>query len=153
MKKNSIISIRNNQIIDSETDTIQLTTVGSYIKKNGKCYIVYKDYKSSPQENKPLLSIVKVQSPDLIIISNTGPFRSQLTLERSKRHYCRYETEFGPITMGIYTKFITCDLKESSAEINILYYMDINADVTSINEISISVKEKIKNVKCIDNVD
>ncbi len=153
MEKNSIISIRNNQIIDSEKDTIELTTVGSYVRKNGKCYVVYEDYKDSPQENKTLLSIIKVQSPNLIIISNTGPLKSRLTLERNKRHYCRYETEFGPITMGVYTRFINCDLKESSAEINVLYYMDMNADVTSINEISISVKEKIKNVKCVNNVD
>ena len=42
MQENYLISIIGRQNVDGELGEVRVTTVGDYIKKNGKQYIVYK---------------------------------------------------------------------------------------------------------------
>jgi uncharacterized beta-barrel protein YwiB (DUF1934 family) len=43
MKENYLITIEGNITMDGDTDSVSLTTLGSYQMKNGKYYIVYKE--------------------------------------------------------------------------------------------------------------
>ena len=151
MKKKNIIFIVNRQTINSEKDTIQLTALGTYIKKNSKGYIIYEEFKEQSLHDNTDISIIKIENPNLVTIDKIGMYKSRLILEKSKRHYCRYNTEYGNINVGIYTNYIKCNLNESTAEIFIKYTMDIQSSITSVNEIYINVKEINKNVKHIDN--
>lgn len=154
MKKNSIISVVNEQNLYYEKNKIELISLGTYTQKNGKYYIIYKDSVIDKYDNVENLCSIRVENPDLIIISRIGLIKSNLTLEKGKRNYGQCKTDFGTITMGIYTEYIKCDMGKSSAKISLKYFMDIESDLVSSNKISINVKENDeKNVKCTDNGD
>lgn len=140
MKKNCILSILNKQLVDSKKDDIKLVTLGFHGEKNGKHYIMYNEY----QENSPnttSTSILKIENSEHVTLIKSGNIQSKLILEKDKRHYCQYKTEFGVLILGIYTKNIEYNLTQNSGNIYIKYFLDINSTVTSINEIFINIKE------------
>ena len=46
--------------------------------------------------------------------------------------------------IGIFTNKVTCNLSDSGGQLDIVYSLDINSTLTSINEIHINVKENDK---------
>ena len=57
---------------------------------------------------------------------------------------CHYDTGFGSLMIGIFTNKVTCNLSDSGGQLDIVYSLDINSTLTSINEIHINVKENDK---------
>ena len=49
MQENYLISILGRQQVDGETGEVQVTTLGSYVKKGKNRYITYKEYDSDSQ--------------------------------------------------------------------------------------------------------
>lgn len=140
MKNNCILSILNKQIIDTEKNNIKILTMGCYKKINNKYYIIYNEYPEDSLD-KLTVSILKIESSDYIILTKSGSIQSKLMLEKGKRHYCQYQTEFGDFTLGIYTKTIEYNFRQNSGNIYIKYFLDINSTLTATNEIFINIKE------------
>ena len=141
MDENYIISILGRQIVDGEENEVSVTTLGSYVKRNHKRFIVYKEY-DSQRSCKPITSILKVEGNDKVILTKKGAQTSRLILESNKRHICHYDTGFGALMIGIFTNKINCDLSDDGGQLDIVYSLDINSTLTSINEIHINIKEK-----------
>lgn len=152
MKNNSIISVINKQNLYYEENKIEFIVAGRYFLKDGKYYIIYKNYKDSDFDNAEGICSIKVENPDLITIIKMGTIQSKLILEKQKRHYSRYKTEYGVLNMGFYTENIECEMEEHSAKIKLKYSIDINSNLISDNEIYINVKRNDKeDVKYTDN--
>lgn len=142
MKSNSIITIVNNQIMDSEHSNMKFIVNGVYSKKNGKYYIAYRENKNMSLNKSEEICIVKVENPTLVTITKLGAEKSGIILERGKRHYSQYATAYGFLNMGVYTDRVDCILGKSGAKIRLRYSMDINSSIVSYNEINIDVKKK-----------
>ena len=100
MQENYLISIIGRQNVDGELGEVRVTTVGDYIKKNGKQYIVYKEYDEN--QTRPRTSILKVEKDKMTMIRGDDD-RNRLILENGKRLPCQYDTGFGTITIGVFT--------------------------------------------------
>ena len=66
---------------------------------------------------------------------------TRLILEKGKRHLCQYDTGYGSLVVGVFTSTLRSSLGEKGGRVDINYTLDINSDLSSINEISITVKE------------
>ena len=131
MQENYLISIIGRQNVDGELGEVRVTTVGDYIKKNGKQYIVYKEYDEN--QTRPRTSILKVEKAKMTMIRGDDD-RTRLILENGKRHLCQYDTGFG-------TQSLLNELHEKGGVLKASYTLDVNANLSSYNEIAISVKE------------
>ncbi len=143
MKQNYIISIVGCQQIDGENSEIELTTVGSYVNKDGIRYISYSEY----EENKPsikITSLLKVEDTKKVTLVRNAEDESRLILEKGKRHQCFYNTGLGNMMVGVFTKNIRSSLSDEGGQIQIDYSLDINSGLTSFNQIFIDIKEKDK---------
>ena len=67
--------------------------------------------------------------------------RTRLILENGKRHLCQYDTGFGTMTIGVVTPSLLNELHEKGGVLKASYTLDVNANLSSYNEIAISVKE------------
>lgn len=143
MDENYIISIIGRQVIDDEESEVKVTTLGSYVKKGESRFIVYKEYDSS-YGSKPITCILKIEKDNKVTLTKSGSQNSKLILECNKRHMCHYDTGFGSLMIGIFTNKVTCNLSDSGGQLDIVYSLDINSTLTSINEIHINVKENDK---------
>ena len=92
-KENYLISILGEQKLDGETDKIEVLTAGNFMKKRDHYYIGYKEY----DEDDPQTcynNLIKVEG-DTVTINRKGPMRSQLMLQKGRRHQCIYQTIAG----------------------------------------------------------
>lgn len=140
-KKDYLICVTGIQEVDGEKDQIELTTVGSYITKNGHTYIGYKEY----DDDNPAVSsnnLVKVESNSKVTIIRNGDNQTRLILEKGKRHQCHYRTVMGDLMIGVFADTINNRLNEKGGKLHVKYYLDFNNEFVSNNEFYIDVKEK-----------
>ena len=137
MKEDYLISIIGRQKVDGESGEVRLTTRGSYTVKGNSRYIVYQEYDEDSQLS-PQTSILKVEDQENRVTLMDG---TRLILEKGKRHLCQYDTGYGSLVVGVFTSTLRSSLGEKGGRVDINYTLDINSDLSSINEISITVKE------------
>ena len=141
MEENYLISILGRQTVNGEQDEVEVTTLGRYTEKNGKKYIVYKEYEDAENPQKARTSILKVEGDQKVTLIRSGGDATRLILENGKRHLCRYDTGFGALTVGVFTKSLHSDLGAAGGRLSVQYTLDVNASLASTNEIHITVKE------------
>ena len=147
MQENFLISIKGRQRVNGETGEVEVTTLGSYVQRGGSRYIVYRDY-ASEDDRAPRTSILKVEGNSRLTLMRKGGDNTRLILENGKRHLCRYDTDFGNLTVGIFTSRLVSKLNDTGGSLDISYTLDVNSALSSINELSITIKEvKASDVK------
>ncbi len=139
-KKEYMISIIGEQKLDNDTDKVEVLTTGNYIKKNGHSYINYKEY-DRDNPNDCYDNLIKVEE-NMVTITRKGPMRSQLMLEKGRRHQCVYQTIAGDLMIGVFTKTLKSTLNEKGGTLEVSYTLDFNTDLVSENSFKIEVKEK-----------
>ncbi len=85
-------------------------------------------------------SVIKIENENLITLLRYGKHITRFTLEKNKRHHCQYGTEFGPILMGVFTEDIRINLLDNDGNVYTKYYIDLNSNLVSTNEINIKIK-------------
>jgi uncharacterized beta-barrel protein YwiB (DUF1934 family) len=143
MQENYLISIRGRQKMEDETGEIELTTLGSYVRKGDSQYIVYKEY-DTENHNAPQTSVLKVDGSSKVTLMRGGAGSTRLILESGKRHLCQYDTGFGHMMVGVFTNKVKSDLGDLGGKLEIHYTLDINSNLSSLNELFITVKEANK---------
>ena len=140
-----LISILGEQKLDGETDKVEVLTAGNFIKKKDHFYIGYKEY----DEDNPdtfYNNLIKVEG-DTVTINRKGPMRSQLMLQKGRRHHCIYQTIAGDLNIGVFTKTLNNNLTEKGGSLEVSYTLDFNTDLVSENRFLITVEEKQNTVR------
>ena len=84
--------------------------------------------------------MLKVDGGNTVTLMRGGG-NTRLILEKGKRHQCQYDTGFGALLVGVFTSEVDSRLHDKGGELAVNYTLDINADLSSINEILITIKE------------
>lgn len=142
-KDKYLISILGEQIIDGESDKIEVLTDGNYIMKNGHCYIGYKEYDQN-NPNGYFDNLIKVED-NIVTITRKGSIKSQLLLEKGKRHQCIYQTGAGDLVIGVFTKTMINTLNPNGGTLEVSYTLDFNTDLVSENSFKINIEKRQNN--------
>lgn len=140
MRENYLISIKGRQKVDGEVGEVELTTLGSYVKRGASRYIVYKEY-TSDDNSSSRTSILKIDGSSRLTLMRKGGDNTRLILENGKRHLCQYDTGYGNMMIGIFTSRLDSELGDAGGSLQVSYTLDINSNLSSLNELSITVKE------------
>lgn len=140
MQENYLISIKGRQKVEDGTGEVELTTLGSYVRRGNCRYIVYKEY-TSEENDKTRTSILKIDGDSKVVLMRAGGDNTRLILESGKRHLCQYDTEFGDMMIGVFTSRVRSSLDDLGGHLELSYTLDINSSLSSQNDISITVKE------------
>lgn len=140
MQENYLIDILGRQKVDDESGEIQVTTLGSYVKKGNNRYITYKEY-DNEENGKPITSVLKIEGTQKVTLMRGGSDGTRLVLENGKRHLCQYDTGYGHMMVGIFTSRLHSSLTDEGGKLEVRYTLDINSNLSSSNEILITVKE------------
>mgnify|MGYP002544959587 CR=1 FL=1 len=139
MKEDYLITIQGTMEQNGGSDSVQLMTRGSFVKRGGSFFITYKETQATGYEG--CVTTVKVEGSDKVSMLRFGPAPSQLVIEKGRRHICHYDTGQGSITMGIAADEIVADLDERGGRLQFSYNLDINANLFSKNTVNITVRE------------
>ena len=140
MMKDVIINISGEQGIDSEFDTIELTTVGRFGEKNGSYYLTY-DETEMLSVGGAVKTGIYIKPDKSVILQRTGSVESRLIVEEGKRSVCCYNTSAGELLIGIFGEKVKTDLTPKGGEISMKYTIDSNLRLVSRNYVKISVRE------------
>ena len=138
-----MIKITGRQFVAGEEETVELTTTGSFYRRNGDYYIRYEESEATGYEGAH--TTVKVDGDaSCVTLIRSGANRSQLIVEDGVRHQCCYDMGIGPLMIGISGEEITSTLTDAGGHVRFRYSMDIDTAVASEHEVTINVKECVK---------
>lgn len=130
MAKDVLVSVKGTQYMDSESDSIEVITSGTWYEKNGRQYLMYEEtYEEMQVTTKNTVKI----TPNLIEVTKKGAVASKMIYELGKKHMSNYMTPMGLIVLGITTKEIFVEADEEKLQAEIRYAMEMNGQFVSEN--------------------
>ena len=139
--KSSIDQFVNEGVIrEEDRDHIELMTRGSFTKKNGSYYISYKETQTIGFEG--CTTTIKIaEDGSRVALLRFGKVNTQLVIQRDYRNICYYETEVGPITLGVTGDGIACDLSEpAGGTAKFSYLLDADDPTALINRTTLEIQ-------------
>ena len=130
MAKDVLVSVKGTQYMDSESDSIEVITSGTWYEKNGRQYLMYEEtYEEMQVTTKNTVKI----TPNLIEVTKKGAVASKMIYELGKKHMSNYMTPMGLIVLGITTKDIFVEADEEKLQAEIRYAMEMTGQFVSEN--------------------
>lgn len=153
MKEDFIIRIKSRTeqfdhmqpVRTGEDDRIEIMTYGSLVKKGDTYYITYKETQTIGFEG--CTTTIKIaEDGSRVALLRFGKVNTQLVIQRDYRNICYYETEVGPITLGVTGDGIACDLSEpAGGTAKFSYLLDADDPTALINRTTLEIQvEKVK---------
>lgn len=137
MKANAQITIKGLQLNSKNSDMMELVTEGSYYSKNGSFYIIYKESDVTGMDG----TTTTIKAKDSVVtLTRHGTVNNQFVFSKSEKQQSYYETPYGSFVMNVFSKKVDIDLSEKGGGLNIIYSLDINGQLSSDNNINLSVR-------------
>lgn len=123
-----------------ESEPIEVITPASYYLKNGKHYVIYEEV----VEGFPgtIKNKIRMTGDRVLEIMKSGIADAHMVFEKGKIHAFPYETPYGELSMGIFTRDIIFTEEENRMTIAVNYELDINGEKASDCDIHIEIKAK-----------
>ena len=102
MENNAVISIRTNQELDGEQETIALDTVGKYAIRNNKIYIIYDESDMTGFEDTT--TTIKVSDGN-VSVRRSGRYTSKMNYLTGEKSLCLINTPYGQVGANNYRKY------------------------------------------------
>ena len=138
MKKEAVITILGTQFVDGDKDTVELTTIGSFYRKNDVYYLTYQETETTGFAGQR--TTLKLEGDQRVTMIRFGGGESSLNIEKGVRHQCQYDTGYGPLLIGVNGEEIESALTDEGGTYRFKYSLDINTALVSTNEIRLTVK-------------
>lgn len=140
--KEAIVKITDRHIQEGEELSAELTTNGTLEFRPDGFTVTYVE---TDEELKGCTTVLNYRD-GAIVMTRTGKYNTELIIEKDRRHTCFYQTPFGELMMGVYTKNIFTDMTENGGSLRFSYTIDFNNDLASENDLDISVAVKNQEV-------
>lgn len=138
MTKDVLITISGMQF-DIEEEPIELVTVGTYYRKNGKHYVLYDE--QTEDNGQVTKNIVKFYDGHFEMTKKGGN-NSFLLFDRDKKTSTVYQTVAGPIQIDAVTRNLSIEETEDELLVNVKYALDINYNFISECEVNFKVQAR-----------
>ncbi len=133
--KKVLVNIIDRHSSDNDSYSTELTTSGLYEPLDDGFFLSYDE---AGEELSGSVTRLSVHSDGKILMNRAGKYNTEMVFEPRQRHNCFYETPFGSLMMGIYTKSVTFESLENGGKLHFSYTIDFNNDLSSENELVIS---------------
>lgn len=140
MKENYLITIDGVIEYPEDTETISLTTVGSYYTKGDKRYICYRESESTGFEG--CLTTVKAWEDGVSITRfGSNDFKTNLTIQKGAVNLCNYETFMGSMMLDIDGVDVENRLNDEGGDLSFSYSLNAGGILISDNKVKVNIKE------------
>ena len=139
MNEDFLIRIDGRMEQAGETDSVELMTRGSFVRKGSSYYITYKETEATGYAG--CTTTLKIaEDGSRVAMLRFGPAPSQLIIEKGTRHLCHYETGYGSITLGVAADEIVQELGPEGGHARFSYVLDSgNEELISRNLVQVTV--------------
>ena len=140
MENNSVLTFKSKAFYNEsqEEDTIEFLTNANLTKKNDKYYIMF-NYPENFDANTSRATL-KIENQKVTLLKY-GKSCTQFIFEQGHEHKGHYETDFGSLSVGIFSDNVTVDLNDDGGDINLDYTIYFNDLATHRTNLSINLKK------------
>ena len=144
MTKDVLINISGLQVdvneMENNDEPIETISTGNYFFKNGKHYLLFEEVSEGvPGVTK---TQIKIKGEDSLEVLKRGVSNAHMIFDTKRKNRSYYETPYGQLNLGIFTRNIKIDEKEDNINIKVEYALDVNYEPLAGCTIRINVKPK-----------
>lgn len=141
MENNSLLTFKSKSKYaeTNEVDAVEFLTNASLTRKNDKFYVMfnYPEEYATQNQSKATLKIEK----NKVTLLKYGQNCTQFIFEQGQQHIGHYETDFGTLSLGIFSDNVSVDINENGGDINLDYRIYFNDLATHSTNLSINLKK------------
>ncbi len=138
MKQDVEIIIRSAQVLDGESDEMELSTLGRFYEKDGLYYLSYEETEVTGLEGHN--TVLKLGPGRLVTMNRYGRAASKLIIELDECNSCEYNTEFGSMILDVRGRHHELEIYKDHGRLFLAYTIDLGGGAVSYNEIELSWK-------------
>ena len=140
MTKEVLVTISGLQFSpETESESVELITSGSYYKKNGKHYIIYDEVMEGFEGSTK--NIIKL-TEDSLDVTKKGVTNVHMVFEENKKNLTCYSTPYGNLMIGIEGGPVSIQETDDRIEVRANYSLDINYEHVANCEIRMHIQSK-----------
>ena len=140
MTKEVLVTISGLQFSpETESESVELITSGSYYKKNGKHYIIYDEVNEGFSETTR--NIIKLND-DFMDITRRGVSNVHMMFEKNRKNVTYYYTPYGSLLIGIDAKSVDVQETENDIDVKVNYELEVNYEHMADCCITMNIKSK-----------
>ena len=145
MTKDVLVSVAGlqtavNEMENYDEEPIEVLSAGTYYFKDGKHFIFFEEMAEGiPGVTK---TQIRLNGKESLEVRKKGIANVNMVFEKNKNNRCFYQTPFGQINLGIFTKEIWVEESEDNINIRADYDMDVDYEPLAKCTIRINVKPK-----------
>lgn len=133
---NAVINIKNSQNFSDHDECIEITSAGKFYKKNGKFYILYKEYADIGE-----ISVMIKAEGNKISVRRSGAGRAVMNYAENHAEEVLYRLPYGDIVLEMKTNSVYSMLNSDGGRIDIEYDIILNHEKYG-NKMSIEIKKE-----------
>ncbi|MBQ7689123.1 MAG: DUF1934 domain-containing protein [Clostridia bacterium] len=143
MEKERVIRITDIQTNHNGDDTIEVTTRG-YLRGDADDYSLH--YEEHFGDGLVSKTEIRVRDKKSASIIRGGDIISEIMLEAGKRHSCSYQTPYGDMMIGIFTRDVSSTIDRRGGELRLNYTVDFNGSLGAHKEMLICVSDELSDI-------
>lgn len=137
MDKKAIISIVSNAMLDEMEDAIEVVSPGKFIKLENGYRAVYEETEISGMKGTTTTLTINDKE---VVLEREGTTNTKMRFNQKEPSVAMYQTPYGLLELGIYTKGLSVDMNEDGGKLEIDYSMTIAGDVSVDTNLSLKIK-------------
>ena len=123
---------------DEDNEVIEVITPASYYLKNGKHYILYDEVVEGMLGS--IKNTIKITGDNKLEMKKSGITNTNMVFEKEKMNVTQYDTPYGEMMVGVYTKDMKVDVTENDIDVSIAYALDVNSEKVADCNIVMNIK-------------
>lgn len=137
MKHDVFITICGEQIVDGESDRVEMSARGTVEELEDGYALSYVE-RDGPLEGT--ITRLKVSGRRVELL-RLGKYGSEMVMERGRRHLCSYPTPYGDLLLGVFANRVEHRIHNGAGVIEVAYTLDSNNTLASKNKLHITLKK------------
>ena len=138
MKQNVMLTIRGVQrYMEQEPDTIELITEGTLEQRENGWEIVYQESNLTGLEG---VTTSFLMEPEQIVLTRTGPLKSQMVFSLGQPHESLYEMEFGALMISVCATKMQYNITPDGGTVDLNYRIEIEQSSAGDIEYHLEIK-------------
>ena len=123
---------------DEDNVPIEVITPATYYLKNGKHYILYDELIEGMLGS--IKNTIKITGDSKLEMRKSGITNTNMVFEKEKINVTQYDTPYGEMMIGVYTKDMKVDVTEDNIDVSIAYALDVNSEKVADCNIIMNIK-------------
>lgn len=145
MTKDVIVSVSGlqfdvNDVENEEGQLIEVLNNGTYYLKDGKHYVFFEEVSEGIAEVTK--TQIRMKGTEHVEVIKKGVSNTHMIFDKGQKNRSYYETPFGQLNLGLFTKEILFKECEDNINVEVEYALDVNYEPIAECRITIDIKPR-----------